>query len=36
MSKYLCSKGATLVLDEYEAGVRMCKVGNSGAGLESG
>ena len=27
VSKYLCGRGATLVLDEFEAGVRMCQVG---------
>jgi hypothetical protein len=26
VSKYLCGRGATLVLDEFEAGVRMCQV----------
>jgi len=25
VSKYLCGRGATLVLDEFEAGVRMCQ-----------
>ena len=26
VSKYLCQKGAMMVLDEFEAGVMMCKV----------
>ena len=26
VSKYLCSRGATLNLDEFEGGIRMCKV----------